>query len=109
MSIDLSKINTIEELNDVIRQAHGRIGELKNLKRVEARAQALAILSQHGFTAEEIFGAGGKKARAKTAAGVAKYRNPSNGDQTWTGRGKRPQWFRDALDSGRTADSMLIG
>ena len=40
----------------------------------------------------------GRKA-AKTA-GIVKFRNDSGG--TWGGRGKRPQWLRDALLAGKT-------
>ena len=40
------------------------------------------------------------------AAGVAKYHD-GNG-LTWTGRGKRPAWFISALDSGKSAEDLLI-
>ena len=47
----------------------------------------------------------GRKAGAKAAA-VVKYRNDSGG--TWGGRGKRPQWLRDALAAGKTLDDFLV-
>ncbi|MCB1766993.1 MAG: H-NS histone family protein, partial [Candidatus Competibacteraceae bacterium] len=28
--------------------------------------------------------------------GRPKYRNPADPDQTWTGRGKMPNWLKDA-------------
>ena len=34
-------------------------------------------------------------ARRSRAPGVAKYRNPANPDQTWTGRGKKPGWLTE--------------
>jgi len=37
-------------------------------------------------------------ARRTRAAGVAKYRNPANPEQTWTGRGKKPGWLTDNPD-----------
>jgi DNA-binding protein H-NS len=43
--------------------------------------------------------------KAAKAAGVVKYRNDSGG--TWGGRGKRPQWLRDALNSGKTLEDFL--
>ncbi|MDE2368617.1 MAG: H-NS histone family protein [Burkholderiales bacterium] len=46
----------------------------------------------------------GRKA-AKTARAV-KYRNDSGG--TWGGRGKRPQWLRDALNAGKTLEDFLV-
>lgn len=38
------------------------------------------------------------KVRRERKAGVAKYRNPANPDQTWTGRGKKPAWLTDPVD-----------
>ena len=45
--------------------------------------------------------------RDKTRArGVAKYASADG--RTWTGVGKRPQWFNDALASGMTPEELLI-
>lgn len=38
------------------------------------------------------------KERRTRKAGVAKYRNPANPEQTWTGRGKKPNWLTDPVD-----------
>ena len=38
----------------------------------------------------------------------AKYRNPDNPDETWSGKGKKPQWFHDAETKGVKANDMLI-
>ena len=46
----------------------------------------------------------GRKAAKGTAA--AKYRNEAG--QTWVGRGKRPQWLRDALAGGKTLADFEI-
>jgi DNA-binding protein H-NS len=75
--------------------------------------EAIAV---YGLTAEDL-GFGGKKAKAPKAAktalfkrrkiataaktpAVVKYRNETGG--TWGGRGKRPDWLRAALASGKT-------
>lgn len=36
-----------------------------------------------------------------------KYRNPA-GEETWSGRGAKPRWFVQALETGITAEEMLI-
>lgn len=38
----------------------------------------------------------------------AKYRNPENVAETWTGRGAKPRWVRDYLDEGNDLDSIRI-
>jgi DNA-binding protein H-NS len=47
----------------------------------------------------------GAKAKAKPVA-VVKFRNDSGG--TWGGRGKRPQWLRDALLAGKTLADFAV-
>lgn len=46
----------------------------------------------------------GKAAKATKAAVL--YRNEQG--QTWGGRGKRPQWLRDALAGGRTLEEFRV-
>ena len=43
-----------------------------------------------------------------TAAGHPLYRDPENQLRTWTGRGRAPEWFKEALDKGFTAEQMMI-
>ena len=38
---------------------------------------------------------------------AAKYRNPDDAEQTWSGRGKRPRWFNDALKAGKKESDLL--
>ncbi len=45
-------------------------------------------------------------AKAAKAPAVVKFRNDSGG--TWGGRGKRPQWLRDALAAGKTLADFAV-
>jgi DNA-binding protein H-NS len=49
-----------------------------------------------------------KRRPRKTAksTGEVKFRNDSGG--TWGGRGKRPQWLRDALTAGKTLADFAV-
>ena len=38
----------------------------------------------------------------------AKYANPTDPVQTWTGRGRKPAWVNDFLTSGKTLDDLMI-
>lgn len=53
-------------------------------------------------------GTGAKPGRPKKAGKpvAAQYRD-ANGN-TWSGRGKRPNWLRDALASGRTLEEFKV-
>jgi len=37
-----------------------------------------------------------------------KYRNPDNAAETWTGKGKPPNWFKTAIETGIEKADMLI-
>lgn len=46
------------------------------------------------------------KVAKKKVASVAKYADDAG--NSWTGHGKRPGWFKTALEHGKTADDLLI-
>ena len=39
----------------------------------------------------------------------ARYCNPANPEQTWTGRGKQPEWLYQQIATGKNLDDFLIG
>lgn len=75
------------------------LSTLKDRERLAALAAAEKAAAEHGFTLAELSGLGRRSTRAKSVS-APKYRNPANPEQTWTGRGRRPDWIREALDKG---------
>ena len=77
-------------------------------KRVEDAAstkEALrAMAEKAGFSLNDLFG----KRGAKKGSGEAKYRNPKDTSQTWTGRGRKPNWLVDAVKKGAKIDTFAI-
>lgn len=50
---------------------------------------------------------GRRKAKAAAAGGGApKYRDEQG--RSWVGRGKRPQWLRDAIAAGKTLEDFAV-
>jgi DNA-binding protein H-NS len=84
-------------------------------------SKIVTMAKEAGLTAADIAKALGATKPAKAAkapraakkgalAGkkvAAKYRNPANPEQTWTGRGVSPSWVQ-ALKAAGTLDSALI-
>jgi len=72
------------------------------------REKITNLLKKEGLTLAEVFhkGAAVKGSRKPVAA---KYANPANPSQTWSGRGKRPIWFKEALAKGASENKLLIG
>lgn len=64
----------------------------------EARKAAEAAAAKFGFTLAELMGGATVKSSGK--GGVAKYANPENPSQTWTGKGRQPKWYKDAVAAG---------
>lgn len=72
-------------------------GELKSraaeeLANMDKRREQLLLLIPAEKPVDEL------KVRRERKAAVAKYRNPANPDQTWTGRGKKPAWLTDPIE-----------
>jgi DNA-binding protein H-NS len=56
-------------------------------------------------TATESSGAG-RKPKADNLP--AKYRDPANPENTWSGRGLKPRWISALLEQGHAIDEFLI-
>jgi len=103
--------------------------EAEHAKEVaEVVAKMKVAIEHYGLTASDLGLAGrlakgvkapakaaAKKARkvavaklpaAKKPAGVIKYRDDAG--NTWTGHGKRPGWFKAAIEGGKKADEFLV-
>ena len=49
----------------------------------------------------------GASTKAKSIS-PAKFCNPDNPSQTWTGRGRQPGWIKAGLQAGKSVDDFLI-
>jgi DNA-binding protein H-NS len=109
MAIDINSLSPAE-LQALIKSAEAQMGEARKNHIHEVRAKMDALLANSGLTLDEVYPKrGGKSAKGPKAAVAPKYRNPDNASQTWSGRGKRPLWFVDALKKkGVTEESLLI-
>lgn len=75
--------------------------------RREALKAAEKAAAEFGFTLSEIV-QGRVGAKRGITSGVAKYRNPENPNQTWTGKGRQPKWFKAALAARPDPSDMEI-
>ncbi|ALK99519.1 histidinol phosphate phosphatase [Massilia sp. WF1] len=79
----------------------------------KARERILAIAQDVGVPVEDLIAkaSGGKKGGAKRNGGQqgqARYRNPADESQTWTGRGRQPKWVAEGLAGGKSLDDFRI-
>ena len=68
------------------------------------KEQLRAMAEKAGFDIRDLFG----KRGSPKGSGVAKYRNPKDSSQTWTGRGRKPNWLVEAVKKGGKEESFKI-
>jgi len=108
MAVDIKNLNH-NQLNDLITKAQSRQHELRKEKVAKLRDKIHALIKAEGFSFEDVFGQGrGGKGRRVGGTVAPKYRNPADPEQTWSGRGKRPRWFNDALKAGKKEKDLAI-
>ena len=92
-----------EELLALIAEAQTHLEALKRNKYKEVIAQIKELAASIGVTVEI------HEASKATAAKIpAKFLNPDNHSQTWTGRGLAPKWLKALIAAGRDKDEFLI-
>jgi len=100
---------TLGELKGLQHDVERAIKDRQQQDVQKAREQILAIARDAGVSVEELLGNGGAKAKKATGKKVdAKYQNPKDTSQTWTGRGRQPRWMAEAVANGKKADDFLM-
>ena len=102
--IDLNELS-LKELKELQTQVSKAITSFSDRKKKEALAELEATARKNGFTLSELTGEIGKRKRAPAAA---KYANPADPSQTWSGRGRKPRWMQAALLNGQSPEDMMI-
>ncbi len=103
-SSDLEKM-TYAELTEMEAKIERIKLEKQNSERAAVRKQLMDIAKEHGFDIRELMD-GRKKGKGTVAA---KYSDPKNPENTWTGRGRMPRWMVAATRGGKASkDDFLI-
>ena len=108
------KSMTRKELEKLKADVENAIDKIAAKDKKAAIAAAEKAAAAHGFSLAEITGdASPTPNRRKARTGpkkpsVPKYRNLENPEQTWTGKGRQPDWFKSAIAAGKSPDAMEI-
>lgn len=97
MGNDLNSLS-MKELKELQSQVAKAIAEFEERRKRQALAELEEKAKAMGFSLAELTGA--VKTR-KRSPSVAKYANPADKSDTWSGRGRKPRWFSDALAKGK--------
>ncbi|MDP0929870.1 H-NS histone family protein [Paracoccus onubensis] len=101
--VDLQAMD-LHELRRLQREVEAAIANFT----VQRKAKALAALDttakEYGFTLSQLV-AGERRGRGIV---TPKYENPEQPGQTWAGRGRKPKWVIEALETGKTLEDLAI-
>ena len=114
MSIDLKSMSK-KQLEKHLKDVEKALADLREMEKREAKKAAEKAAAQFGFSLSELTGnatRSGKPLNSKRKApknpSAPKYANPHDKSQTWTGKGRQPNWYRAAIRSGITPEMMSI-
>jgi DNA-binding protein H-NS len=96
---------SLKELRQLHKDLAKAISTYDDRHKGEARAKLEAIAKDMGYSLADLIG---DKAKTTRAPAVAKYRHPENATLTWSGRGRKPHWFVDALVDGAKPEDLAI-
>ena len=96
---------SLGELKKMQKDVAKAITTFEDRQKAAARAKVEALARDLGYSLAELVGTETKSSRAPAPA---KYRHPENPALTWSGRGRKPQWFVEALAAGKTAENLAI-
>lgn len=105
---------TRKQLEKLLNDVKKALQSAQARDRREARKAAEKAASEFGFSLEELNEHAPKKSAAKRGPkkarkpSKAKYANPQDSKQTWTGKGRKPNWFIDATKAGIDPAAMEI-
>lgn len=102
MDNDLDRMS-LRDLRDLRNKVDRAITTFEDRRKREALAAVENAAREFGFSLADL--ANAKPGRNKVAA---KYVNPADPDATWTGRGRKPRWVQEALDSGKSLADLEI-
>lgn len=101
-TINVDKLS-LKDLIDLQTRVERAISAAKDRERAELKQKIASLAENAGFSVGELFGPRG---RGKVVA--AKYVNPDNRSETWTGRGRKPNWLVAKLGKGAKMDDFAV-
>jgi DNA-binding protein H-NS len=99
--LDRMSLRELQELELKVQKARANV---QDRSRSDLRKKVEAMITDAGFKVGDIFGGRGGKGRTV----AAKYANPDDPSETWTGRGRKPRWLSAKLQDGAKMEKFLI-
>lgn len=96
---------SLKELKALQAQVARAIATYEDRRKKDALSELEEKARELGFTLAELTGVAVSRKRAPAEV---KYANPANPADTWSGRGRKPRWFEEAMKAGKSADDLRV-
>jgi DNA-binding protein H-NS len=107
MDHDLKSMS-LDELKSLRGKVDRAISDFAENKKRKALAELEEKARELGYPLADLLAMSGMRKRGGAkAAGTVKYRHPENAALTWSGRGRHPRWFDEALAAGKSDADLL--
>ena len=104
----MAKINlnglSAKELMELRNNVDKAIAERKQAEKAELKRKMTDMAAAAGLSLADVMGTARRGGTVQP-----KYRNPDNGSETWSGRGRQPKWLVAKLKKGSKREDFLIG
>lgn len=99
-------MDELEKIQQQIQELQKKANEIQQQKKSAVIEEVKAKIKAYGLTAKDLgFGAVEKHEDKRSQPVAIKYRD---GDNTWTGRGRKPKWLEEKLASGSKLEDFLV-
>ena len=106
-AINVEKLS-LKELIALEAKLAAAIATARQKERAEIKSKVAELAERHGFSISELFGGLGRGNGRKKSVSIAKYANPDDKTDTWTGRGRKPNWLLARLKKGAKLSDFAI-
>lgn len=113
-TLDMAKLNGLGSMNYAqLLELRDRLDEAlvaaRDVKKRQLRAEIEALTAKAGLTLADVLSTNSSVKTPQRGKKVTiKYRNPKDPSQTWSGRGRQPNWLVGALKKGQKIESFLV-
>ncbi|QUJ76899.1 H-NS histone family protein [Sulfitobacter albidus] len=113
MDKDLKSLSR-KELEKLLADVKKALANATAREKRQARKAAEKAAAEFGYSLNELDDEKPKKSPSKKAAkkpksiAKPKYANPADKSQTWTGKGRKPNWFLAEVEKGTDPAAMAI-
>ena len=105
------KSMTRKELEKLRKDVDAALEKVESRELKMAHDAAVKAAGDYGYSLDDLANLPDdvkRSAKAPKNVSAPKYRNPDDSSQTWTGKGRQPEWYKTEMAKGTDPQSLEI-